>query len=94
MKTKKYILLALSLLLGQSAFAHSKAFTPEFVDTLVMPYLHIQEKLAADDLDHSKAAAGILLTALEKGPMTEDATVANPYYGAMMLRCGSVKKMD
>lgn len=161
MKKQKYILLALSLLLGQSAFAHSKAFTPEFVDTLVVPYLHIQEKLAGDDLDHSKAAAGVLLTALSEGPQTEDAqatmtsltksvsqlkqagdfkaaraafsqlsaelqllvehvgtadapelfvahcpmalngqggswlqdhtTVANPYYGAMMLRCGTVK---
>jgi hypothetical protein len=72
MKTHKYILLALSLLLSQSAFAHSKAFTPEFVDTLVVPYLHIQEKLAGDDLEHSKAAAAILLTALSEGPQSED----------------------
>lgn len=73
MKTQKYILLTLSLLLGQSAFAHSKAFTPEFVDTLVTPYLQLQTQLAADDLAASVAAADRLAKALEASPDNADA---------------------
>lgn len=73
MKTKRYILLALSLLLGQSAFAHSKALTPEFVDTLVTPYLHIQQGLAGDSLDKTKSAATSLMESLKTGPDAEDA---------------------
>ncbi|MDQ8195897.1 DUF3347 domain-containing protein [Coraliomargarita sp. SDUM461004] len=72
MNTHKYILLAFSLLLGQSAFAHSQAFKPEFVDTLLAPYLRIQNSLAGDQLEHSKAAAAEMLTALNKGPQSQD----------------------
>lgn len=144
-----------------NAHAHSDAFKPEFVDTLVPPYLKIQEALAADKLADARSGAQNLLAAVDKGPSESDApgiekianaagtitaskniadarggflalskemqpliehvgttsttdlfvvhcpmafdgqganwiqddkTVANPYYGARMLRCGSVQK--
>jgi len=163
MKMKNTVLLLLSFALGQSAFAHSKAFTPEFVDTLVKPYLHIQTALAGDNFAKSQMEAKAFLVALEHAPTAEDAShtvaslkesttqiytakdvkaarsaflalskelqtlvehvgttdnvslytafcpmafdgkggswlqnseqVANPYYGAMMLRCGKAKKL-
>ncbi len=73
MKTQKYILLALSFLLGQFAFAHSQAFTPAFVDSLVAPYLQIQAGFAGDDLAASVAAADQLAKALEAAPAEADA---------------------
>jgi Cu(I)/Ag(I) efflux system membrane fusion protein len=73
MKLQKYILLALSLVLSSAAFAHSKAFTPEFVDTLVAPYLQIQTQLAGDDLAASVSAADLLAKALQAAPVNEDA---------------------
>ncbi|MGJ8653172.1 MAG: DUF3347 domain-containing protein [Opitutaceae bacterium] len=75
MKLQKTVLLMLSLVLSHSAFAHSKAFTPAFVDTLIEPYLQTQINLAGDDLAASQQSATILLTALEKAPTTEDAKV-------------------
>jgi len=166
MKSLKSILakaiVTVSLIAGfTNAHAHSEAFKPEFVDTLVSPYLTIQEALAADKLTDARGGAQIFLTALKKGPSESDApgieelatssgaivaskniadarsgflalskemqpliehvgttnktdlfvvhcpmafdgqganwiqddkTVANPYYGARMLRCGDVQK--
>lgn len=155
--------LALSLLLSATAaFAHSDTFKPEFVDTLIDPYLAIQKSLADDDLKAAQKGAKHYLETMKKAPnegedhketakLTEpaktitaasdikaartaflslsqevttlvkhigttqdtplyvahcpmafdnkggswlqaDKTVSNPYYGSMMLRCGSIKK--
>lgn len=161
---KKIPILALSILLAaMTAFAHSDAFKPEFVDTLIAPYLAIQEGLAGDDLDAAQTGAKDYLDAMKQAPHEGDAhkeaanlsapaqaiaaatdiksartaflslseeltsliehvgttngtplytahcpmafnntggswiqdqeTVSNPYYGSMMLRCGSVKNL-
>jgi len=155
--------MALSLFLtATAAFAHSDAFKPAFVDTLIGPYLATQKGLAGDDLaaaqkgaehylatmkhaphegeaheeamDLSAPAKAILKTSDIKAARTaflslsreitslvqhvgttketplyiahcpmafnnkggswlqSDKTVANPYYGSMMLRCGSIQK--
>lgn len=160
---KKIPQLALGLLISATvAFAHSDAFKPKFVDTLVAPYLSIQEALAGDDLEAAQSGGTSFLKAMKHAPhegeaheeaadlkapaqaiaessnmkaaraafldlsrqMTSlvqhvgvtsetalytafcpmafegkggqwiqaDKTVANPYYGSMMLRCGSVKE--
>ena len=73
MKRQKRVLFVLSLLLSQSLFAHSNAFTPEFVDTLVAPYLQVQTQLAGDDLAQSQAAAREFSAALTSAPKTDDA---------------------
>lgn len=44
---------------------HSDAFKPTFVDTLVDPYLTIQEGLAGDDLEFSKVGTTAFLKATE-----------------------------
>lgn len=144
-----------------NAFAHSDAFKPQFVDTLIQSYLNMQKGLAGDDLKEAKAGASSFLKAMEQAPqgsetkeevadlinpakaiaeastikaartafldlsmqmkslithvgitrntklylthcpmafdgkggawIQADKTVANPYYGSMMLKCGSVK---
>ena len=157
---KKYILLALTLMLGNAAFAHSDGFKPAFVDTLVAPYLQMQTSLAGDDLAAAQEGANAYLKALKFAPIGEateevadlkapattiasaseiaaartaflelsrevsslikhvgvtsetplyvahcpmafdgsggdwvqsSTKIANPYYGSMMFRCGSVK---
>jgi len=70
---KKYILLVLTVMLGNAAFAHSESFKPAFVDTLVAPYLQIQAGLASDDLAASVSAADQLAKALEAAPVEADA---------------------
>lgn len=72
MKLQKTVLLILSLVLSHSSFAHSKAFTPVFVDTLVEPYLQIQTRLAGDDLAASQKAAGVFFAALVAAPTADD----------------------
>ncbi len=162
MKLSVKTLIALTLFLTSSSlFAHSDAFTPAFVDSLVTPYLTIQTALASDDLQAAQAGAKTFVEATKKAPEAEDAqaqaaalrelaekiaaaedlksareaffplstdltsmvkhvgvsdkqplytahcpmafsgkggdwiqsdkTIANPYYGSKMLRCGSVK---
>ncbi len=160
---KKILPLVLSLFLGVAALqAHSDAFKPEFVDTLVAPYLAIQKGLASDDLKSAQAGAQAFLAAMQQAPhageakeeaedlsapveaiaaatdlkaarsafrnlsngmisliqhvgttqemalysthcpmafagkggdwVQSDKTVSNPYYGSMMLHCGSIEK--
>jgi Cu(I)/Ag(I) efflux system membrane fusion protein len=160
---KKITILTIGLFISAATvFAHSDAFKPQFVDTLVEHYLAIQKGLAADDLAASQAGAATFLKAMKNAPhdgeaheesmeltkpakiiagaidikvartafldlstqmtslvqhvgVTSDAplyeafcpmafdnkggswiqadeTVSNPYYGSMMLRCGSIKK--
>lgn len=155
--------MALSLFLtATAAFAHSDAFKPAFVDTLIDPYLVIQKELAGDDLAAAQKGAEHYLAAMKQAPhqgeaheeamdlsapatailkaddikaartaflslsqeitslvqhvgttketplfiahcpmafnnkggswLQSDKTVANPYYGSMMLRCGSIQK--
>ncbi|WPJ97212.1 DUF3347 domain-containing protein [Coraliomargarita algicola] len=159
----KILQLALGLLISVSILqAHSDAFKPQFVDTVVDPYLSIQKALAGDDLKAAQAGAKVFLEAMEEAPnageahqetvalrapvkriatasdikvartaflessrqmialiehvgVTKDAPmftafcpmafdgkggewvqsdekVANPYYGSMMFRCGSIQK--
>jgi Cu(I)/Ag(I) efflux system membrane fusion protein len=150
------------LIISTATHAHSDAFKPKFVDTLVTPYLAIQKGLAGDDIKAAKLGASAFLEAMKNAPHEGDAhqqsadlltpakrissesdikaartvfldlsvqmttlikhvgvttetplytafcpmafdgkggswiqsgkTVANPYYGSMMLRCGSVKE--
>ncbi|MDF3129443.1 DUF3347 domain-containing protein [Kiritimatiellaeota bacterium B1221] len=58
---------------GTNLFAHSDAFTPAFVDTLVTPYLTIQTALASDDLQAAQAGAKTFVEATKKAPEAEDA---------------------
>lgn len=152
---RNLILLTFSLTLGAvTAGAHSDAFKPKFVDSLIPGYISLQEALAQDNLDAAKAAASELLNTAEHGPKFSEFTVPasrlakasdlktaraqflevsmemqdlidhvgtsnkvslyeahcpmafggkgaswlqdsqqvnNPYYGSMMLRCGSIK---
>ena len=165
MKLSNILQLAVGLLISASVLqAHSDAFKPQFVDTLVDPYLSVQTALAGDDLKAAQVGANAFLKAMEKAPhegeaheeavdlrapaktisgasdikvartafldisrqmmsliqhvgvtkdttlytaycpmafnnkggqwIQSDKTVANPYYGSMMLRCGSVKKTN
>jgi len=159
---KKFITILIVALIGaSSAFAHSKAIKPEYVDMLLTPYFELQTALAKDDLATAKSSAGTFNKMLGHGPSHEDAPsladlteeaakiqsasdikiareafhaiskdlakmvehvgtsgksdvvkmhcpmafnnkggawlqnsedLANPYYGAMMLKCGSVKE--
>lgn len=160
---KNILHMALGLLLSISVLqAHSDAFKPTFVDTLVDPYLSMQKGLAADDLQAAQVGAAAFLKAMKHAPheggaheeamdlsnpaktisgaedikvartafldlsqqmtsliqhvgttadtplytafcpmafdnkggqwIQSEKTVFNPYYGSMMLRCGSVKK--
>ncbi len=160
---KHFRLLILGLFLSFATLsAHSEAFKPAFVDTLVTPYLAMQKGLAGDDLKSAQAGAEDLLDAIKQAPQVAaehkettalsvpvktiaeanrikaartaflelskqfaalvehvgtsggtplyivhcpmafdnqgaswiqgDEDVANPYYGAMMLRCGVIKK--
>lgn len=162
MKKKHILAVILSIALPAALQAHSDAFKPKFVDTLVDPYLTIQKGLAGDDLPAAKAGAKSYLKAMKQAPhkgkahmeaadlsapaktiakssdikaarnaflelsrevsslvkhvgttgdtplylakcpmafdnkggiwMQSGKTVSNPYYGSMMLRCGSVQK--
>ena len=160
---KKITLFVFSvMLITTSAFAHSDAFKPAFVDTLINPYLTVQKALARDDLEAAQKGVELYLKAMKHAPhegkaheeamdlstsataiakasdiklartafltlsqeitslvqhigttketplfiahcpmafdnkggswLQSDKTVANPYYGSMMLRCGSIKK--
>ncbi|MDQ8209431.1 DUF3347 domain-containing protein [Coraliomargarita sp. SDUM461003] len=159
----KILQLALGLLISVSILqAHSDAFKPQFVDTVVDPYLSIQKALAGDDLEAAQVGAKAFLQAMEPAPhageahqeavalrapvkriaaasdikvartaflessrqmiafiehvgvtkdspmftafcpmafdgkggewVQSDEKVANPYYGSMMFRCGSIQK--
>jgi len=160
---KNLLKLAFGLLFSATvAFAHSDAFKPAFVDTLVAPYLTVQKGLADDNLDVAQKGALHFLDAMKAAPhegnahaeanalmtpaknianaadiqsarkaflplsnemisliehvgtsgdselfvahcpmafnntggdwIQADKTVSNPYYGAMMLRCGGIQK--
>lgn len=59
----------LALLIAvSSSFAHSDAFKPAFVDTLVSPYLEIQKGLAGDDLSAAQKGAQHYLAAMKSAP--------------------------
>lgn len=162
MKYMKQLLIALTLVVAGSLHAHSDAFKPAFVDTLVQPYLKMQKGLATDDLKAAQTGAKSFLAAMKEAPhegeahkeamelsrpakviqdvsdisaaraaflelsrevtslikhigvtsdtplysahcpmasgnkggswLQSEKAVSNPYYGAMMLRCGSVKE--
>lgn len=66
-------LIATLSLFGSMAFAHSDAYKPEFVDTLVPPMLALQEQLAADDLPAAQKAAGAFLEAMKAAPAEGEA---------------------
>ncbi len=157
---KKRIIATIAAFIAVSAFAHSKAIKPEYVDMLLTPYFELQTALSKDDLARAKSSAASFKMMLGHGPSHEDAPsladlseeaakiqsasgikiareafhaiskdlasmvehvgtsgksdvikmhcpmafnnkggdwlqnskdLANPYYGAMMLKCGSVK---
>lgn len=73
MKSKRCILVALSLVLVNSVLANSKALRSEFVDTLVTTYLHIQQGLAGDSLEKAQSAAASLIEISKAGSDAEDA---------------------
>lgn len=157
---KKIIVAIIAAFVAVSAFAHSQAIKPEYVDMLLSPYFELQTALSKDDLDTAKSSAASFKMMLGHGPSHEEAPsladlsdeaakieaaddiksareafhaisgdlasmvehvgtsgksdvvkmhcpmafnnkgadwlqnsedLANPYYGAMMLKCGSVK---
>jgi len=157
---KKIIIAIIAAFVAVSAFAHSKAIKPEYVDMLLTPYFELQTALSKDDLATAKSSAASFKMMLGHGPSHEEAPsladlsdeaakieaateiksareafhaisedlasmvehvgtsgksdvvkmhcpmafnnkgadwlqnsedLANPYYGAMMLKCGSVK---
>jgi len=63
----------LAALLPTTLQAHSKAFTPDFVDRLVAPYLVMQTALATDDLEAAKAGAAAFADAMQHAPREGDA---------------------
>lgn len=65
---KKYTNIILLLCAVSSASAHSDAFEPKFVDSLVSPYLEIQQALAGDDLSSAKDGARHYLSAMKEAP--------------------------
>lgn len=66
---KNILHMALGLLLSISVLqAHSDAFKPTFVDTLVDPYLSMQKGLAADDLQAAQVGAAAFLKAMKHAP--------------------------
>lgn len=66
---KNILHLALGLLLSVSVLqAHSDAFKPAFVDTLVDPYLSIHQGLATDDLEAAQTGATAFLQAMKHAP--------------------------
>ncbi len=76
MKTlKRYTILAAGLLAAtlSSLGAPTGAPTPEFVDTLVTPYLKIQSALAGDSLEAAQSGANAFLSAVDTGPADSDA---------------------
>ncbi|MGJ8653169.1 MAG: DUF3347 domain-containing protein [Opitutaceae bacterium] len=93
MKLQKTVLLVLSLVLSHSAFAHSKAFTPAFVDTLIEPYLLIQAGFAGDDFAASVAAADQLANALDAAPVGADAQAIVTLLRASTTRIRSAKDL-
>ena len=69
---KTFILAVGALSMAVSGLsAHSDAFKPEFVDTLVAPYLQIQAGLAGDDLAIAKSGANTFLAAMKSAPKGE-----------------------
>jgi len=70
-------IIGLSSLFATTLQAHSHAFKPAFVDTLIEPYLQIQKGLANDDLKATQNGAQQFLKAMAKAPQSEDATATN-----------------
>jgi len=66
-------MLIVALIGTVSAFAHSKAIKPEFVDMLLTPYFELQTALSKDDLASSKADAKTFKEMLGHGPSHEEA---------------------
>jgi Cu(I)/Ag(I) efflux system membrane fusion protein len=69
---KKIIITLIALLISGNLFAHSDAFKPEFVQSLVQPYLSIQAALASDDLAQAKTGAAAFAEAMKGAPKDED----------------------
>lgn len=69
----QFLAIAGLLIAAASVRAHSPAFKPEFVDTLIGPYLQIQQALASDDLTAAKAGAQAYLAAMDAAPSGEAA---------------------
>jgi membrane fusion protein, copper/silver efflux system len=66
---KQILHLALGLLLATSALqAHSDAFKPKFVDTLIEPYLTMQQGFAGDNLKAAQSGASAFLEAMKHAP--------------------------
>ncbi len=70
---KKTLLTLVAVFAAASAFAHSKAIKPEFVDMILTPYFQLQTALAKDDLASAKTSAATFKAMLGHGPSHEDA---------------------
>jgi Cu(I)/Ag(I) efflux system membrane fusion protein len=69
---KKILLPLTALLLSGNLFAHSDEFKPEFVQTLVKPYLSVQAALVSDDLEQAKIGGTAFAEAMKQAPKGED----------------------
>ena len=68
----KILISLTALLLSGNLFAHSDEFKPEFVQTLVKPYLSVQAALASDNLKQAQTAAAAFAEAMKQAPKGED----------------------
>lgn len=70
---KKLFVSTIAVLAAVSAFGHSKAIKPEYVDTLLVPYFELQTALSGDDLAKAKTSATTFKQKLGHGPSHEEA---------------------
>ena len=70
---RKLASFAFGLALSGALYAHSESFKPDFVQSLVDPYLSVQRALAGDDLAAAKEGATAYLDALKQAPKDEEA---------------------
>lgn len=73
MKTQITTIVLAALVAAASAFGHSKAIKPDYVDMLLTPYFEMQASFAGDDLDGAKAGAKKFKMMLGHGPTFEEA---------------------
>lgn len=66
----------LVLIAGPALEAHPDSFKPALADSLIVPYLQVQQGLASDDLEAAKTGARVYLDAMKDAPQGRDAAVS------------------
>lgn len=73
MKTQIVTMILATFAVAASAFAHSKAIEPAYVDMLLDPYFEMQASFASDDLEGVKSNSKKFKMMLGHGPSFEEA---------------------